>query len=429
MCIKLLLSLLLLLGISAPGVSQETIEKSFTLKDVRYLIHQNRSVIVGNMSRDIAAENLSQQKSLRLPEIMLDGDGHLLNNRPMGAGSPSASNSFLYQFKLSSEFDVYVGGRHTYAIERMQKEHRLSQERLDAVEQDVQLKAYILLYDIHRNIKYRDFIISSIHLREKEYERIDQLYKNGYVLKSDLLRSKLYITDLQKKEVEISNSIVILSDQFCRLLGLNTRYLVRPDLDDDLDYKIINSFEVLFSQAILESPHLKMQRTIKEREETALKEIYALRRPSLKIYANYGVGSPAPVYDFNHQLGGEVGAKLSFSLSSFYKSKHQTRAQKRVVEREKVLYDDEEERLRNTLYEMYTRYHESLLNIDRALEKIDMSEESHRILTNSYYNQQALLIDVLESETKSMEASFEWVEAVVDSQKYYWALKQLCGAL
>lgn len=429
MNMKSFFSLLLLLGVCTTGASQGTIEKSFTLKDVRELIHQNRSVIIGNMSREIASENLEQQKSFRLPDITLDGDGHLGNNRPLGTGVPPSSNSFLYQFKLSSEFDVYAGGRHTYAIERMKKDFRLSEERLKAMEQDVELKAYVLLYDIHRNIKYRDFILSSIRLREKEYERINQLYQNGYVLKSDLLRSKLYITDLQKDEVEIRNSIVILSDQFCRLLGLNTRYLVRPDLTGDLDYKIVNSFEVLFNEAILESPHLKMQRTVADREKTVLKEIYAKRRPSLKIYASYGVGSPAPVFDFNHQLGGEVGAKVSLPLSAFYKTKHETRAQKRIVEREEVLYDDEEERLRNTLYEMYTRYHESLLNIDRALEKIDMSVESHRILTNSYYNQQALLIDVLESETKSMEASFEWVEAVVDSQKYYWALKQLCGSL
>ena len=402
--------------------------QEFGLKDVRALIQQNRSVIIQQINRQVANENLQKQKAVRLPDLHVNGDGYLSHKLPLT--SPRESDeSFLYHFNVESEFDLYTGGRHTQAINRLKNEHQLSEEKLKAVTEEIELQAYILLYDIHRNIKYREFVQSSIHLREKEYERIDQLFKNGLVLKSDLLRSKLYITNLQKDEIAIKNSIDILSDKLCVLLGLKDRYAIRPSLTTDLNYKIVESFDALFQYALMHSPELQMHHTNHEHEKIVLKEIHASRMPQLKLYGKYGVGSPFSTMNFKHQLGGEIGAKVSIPLSAFYKSKHAVRAQKEIIKRQELVLTDEEEKLKNSLYELYTRYHESLINIDRALEKINLSKESYRILNNSYFNQQALLIDVLESETQSMEASFEWVEAVVDSQKYYWALKKLCGYL
>lgn len=404
------------------------IEKKFGLKDVRELIHQNRSVIIENLNKEIAGDNFKQRKSERFPEILLGGTGYLSNEIPLKS-SVDHSNDWMYQFNLASELDVYTGGMHRYAIKRMQKELQISEERLKEVEQEIELQVYVLLYDIYRNMKYKDFVRSSIHLRSKEYDRINQLYENGTVLKSDLLRSKLYITDLQKDEVAIQNSIDILSEQLCMLLGLDGRYAVKPILEQDLEYELGESLDDLFQHALLYAPSLQVHQTQHEREEMALKEIKSQRLPQLKLYAQYGVGSALPSYNYNHRLGGEVGAKLSFSISSFFKTKHSYRAQKSRILREQLILTDEQEKLKHTIYELYTRYTESLLNINRALDKIEMSKESMRILRNSYFNQQALLIDVLESETKAMEASFEWVEAVVDSQKYYWALKQVCGYL
>ena len=170
---------------AAPAIKEK---KEMGLEEVRALVHQNRTVIIENLNKQVAAENLKQQKSERLPEFLLGGTGYLSNKIPLASGYDN-SNSFLYQFNLSSEFDVYTGGMHKYAIERMRKEHQMSEENLLKVEQEIELQVYVLLYDIHRNIKYQDFVRSSIRLREKEYERINQLYINGLVLKSDLLRS------------------------------------------------------------------------------------------------------------------------------------------------------------------------------------------------------------------------------------------------
>ncbi len=418
----------LLICIHAVSASQNPIEKKMNLEKVRTLIDQNRSVIIETLNKQIATDNLEQRKSERLPEILMGGNGYLGNKIPLSTNYKS-DNNFLYHFNLASEVDVYTGGLHKYGIERMRKEQELSDRQLKSVQQDVELQAYILLYDIHRNIKYKDFIRSSIHLREKEYERIEQLYKNGVVLKSDLLRSKLYITDLQKDEVEIKNSIDILSDKLRVLLGIQENISITPELEKDLDYAVNDSFEDLYQCTLQNSPILQMHHIRHNCEEIALKEIHSAKLPHLKLYAQYGVGSAQPVLDYNHQLGGEVGVKLSLSLSSFYKTKNKIQAQRQRISREQYELTDKEEKLRNSLYAVYTRYHESLLNINRAIEKIAMSKETTRILRNSYFNQQALLIDVLESETQLMEASFEWVEAVVDSQKYYWALKKISGIL
>ena len=169
MNIKWAFPLCLFLCSQAMGASQGLEEKTFNLDEVRSLIQQNRSVIIQQLNQQIAAEELEQQKSQRLPEISLGADGYFKNVSPLGTTVPS-DNSLLYHFNIASEFDLYTGGKHTYAIERKKQEQQMSEEELKKTEQEIELKAYILLYDIHRNIKYRNFIQSSIHLRQKEYE-------------------------------------------------------------------------------------------------------------------------------------------------------------------------------------------------------------------------------------------------------------------
>lgn len=423
---RFLFTALMLLYANAVMASQEAATKVVSLDSVRALIGQNRTLIIENLSRQISQENLKQSKFERLPELLLGGDGYWSNSVPL-ASRTGSSNSFLYKFNLGTEFDLYSGGKYKYAIEEKTKDRMLSEERYRAVEQEVELEAFVMLYDIFRNMKYREFLQSSISLREKEYERIKLLYENGYVLKSDLLRAKLYITDLQKDEVNIKNSILILSDKLRILLGLEEPCMLQPDLDASLDFKIMESFDELLNHALCESPHMKMYKIKQDKESAVLKQITSDRIPHFKLYANYGVGTPVGVCDFDHQLGGEVGLKMSFSISSFYKSHHARKSQQSRIIRSSIETDALADRLRNRIHELYVRYNESLLNIDRAKEKVNLSKESSRILKNSYFNQQSLLIDVLESETKTMEAAFEWVQAVVDSQKYYWALRKICG--
>ena len=428
MNIKWELCVCLLSSVSSWAASQTIVEKAINLKEIRSLVQQNRSIIIQDLHQQVVTETLKQGKTDLLPNVTLGGDGYFKNVSPLHS-SVASDNSLFYHFNITSEFDLYTGGRRAHAIARLKKEQEMSEEELKRTQQEIELQAYILLYDIHRNIKYRDFLRSSIYLRKKEYERINNLYRNGVVLKSDLLRAKLYITNLQKDEVTICNSIEILSDQFRTLLAIDEYTFIYPDMQNDLHFKLDESFESLYQYALQYSPMLKIHRIQKEHAETKLKEICSAQLPHLKLYAQYGVGSPLQPKTYDHQLGGEFGAKVSFSLSSLYHTKHQKKAQKHRIQQAQWHQNDEEEKLRCRMYELFTRYHESLVNIDRALAKIEMSNESNRILKNSYFNQQTLLIDVLESETQAMEASFEWVEAVVDSQKYYWALQQICGRL
>lgn len=255
-------------------------EMKISLTDVSELIGKNRSVIIANYNKKIAEENLSQRKSERLPEVLLDGNGLY--------GNTTSEKSFLGQFKLYSEWDLYTGGMHKYAIQRI-RVYQVEEERFRAMENSVRLQAYVLLYDIHRNIKYREFVRASIMLRSKEYDRIDLLYQNGVVLKSDLLRSNLYITNLQKDEVSISNSINILSDKLCSLLGMEKSFVISPSLDDDLEYKLAENFGDLFSHALSYSPELKVFQRNHEKEKIVLDEIRSQRRPHIKLYAQYGI--------------------------------------------------------------------------------------------------------------------------------------------
>lgn len=426
---KIKLLFLSLLLVSATSLTSKTLEtKTLTLEEINSLIHLNQSVILASQQSDYAKEAHLDTRNRQLPEINATGSSYLSNRIPLASNSDN-STKFLYHFNLASEYDIYAGGKNYFATKLAKTQSERSKIEKEEVKQRILLECYILLYDIYRNNKYKEFIEHSIELRKREYARIENLYHNGTVLKSDLLRSNLYITDLEKDKAYVVNSINILSEQMCVKLGIEQQYLIIPDLDDDMKYTLETTFEALYNNAKINSLELMIQQYGIDESKIQLKETKSAQLPNIKLYANYGVGSAQPYFDFRHQLGGEVGAKISWSLASLYKSKHTIKRQEKRIDQANTMYQQELDRLRSKMYELSNRYNESQINIKRASAKIELSRESYRILNNSYFNQQALLIDVLESETQIMKASFEWVEAMVDSQKYYWAIQQISGEL
>ena len=404
-------------------------EKLITLSEINSLVINNRELVLSKLNQEISSDNLKSNKNSLLPDIGLNGDSFYGNSLILSKMNRDQKSNFAYQVQLYAEYELYSGGINRSRIAQMVHRKTLSDLETKYIEQEVLLEAYILLYDIYRNMNYSTLINSSIYLRQKEYERIEELYKNGLVLKSDLLRSKLYITDLQRDEVTIQNSIDILSNQLCTLLNLEKDVNIVPSIEADLNYKILSSFDDLYEYALENSQIIKMNKTSVEIEKEKLNEVKSQNLPSFKLYANYGIGNINPAFKYNNQAYGEVGAKLNISIDSYYKIPSELKSQKLNINRGLVNLENETDILKHNLFELYTRYNEALINIERAKEKIKMSLESARILRNSYFNQQSLLIDVLEAETKSIESSFELVEATVDAQKYYWAIQKVAGKL
>lgn len=407
--------------------------RDISLYNIDTLIENNRDVLLQKLNKQRSTEDLKTSKRRLLPDLDLNANtaygNSLLLNKASAQNSAISTNIFGYQCQLGTEYEVYSGGFNRSRIEEMKHREKLSEEELTLVKEEITLKAYIILYDLHRNINYHKLITSSIYLREKEYERIDDLYKNGLVLKSDLLRSKLYITDLQRDEVSIKNSISILSDKLTTLLDLEKGTIINPILEHDLDHKIVGTYDDIINYTLNNSQIIQINKTSIDIEKSKLKEIQSQYIPSFKLYANYALGNINPAYKYNNQAYGEVGAKLNFSIGAFYKAPNQIKSQKINISHSKLNLENEREILKEEIYRLYTRYNEALINIERAKDKVEMSLESARILRNSYFNQQSLLIDVLEAETQSIESSFELVEATVNAQKYFWAIRQITGSI
>ncbi len=409
--------------------AQSTEKQKIGLSDIHNLIEQNSELIIEKINQEIAQSNFKQAKAEKLPDLDFGGYYSLSNKNPLDISNLTGTTSQNYNLSLLGEIDVYNGGIKKLNIKQTKLQKDLSKAQLREIKQNLTIQAYDVIYSIYRNIKYKEVLNASINLRQKEYDRIEQLYKNGIVLKSDLLRSKLYIKDLQRDEINIQNSIIILSDRLCLLLGLEEKMEIVPDLESHLDYSQTATFDQTYTEALTLSPLVEIERIKLNDNKYSADIAKAKRLPNIQIYAGYGLGSPQNRSLYNHELNGEVGVKASVPISTYYKHSNYIKSVKHRVAQQEIQISYTEEILWNLLHNDFTRYNESLINIEIAKEKIEMAKESVRILRNSYFNQQALLIDFLEAENSYMTAHFEWIEAIVASQKHYWAIQKNSGKL
>jgi outer membrane protein TolC len=85
--------------------------------------------------------------------------------------------------------------------------------------------------------------------------------------------------------------------------------------------------------------------------------------------------------------------------------------------------------VRQQVKEAYLRFKEALLQIDVAQVNVAQAEENARIIKNSYFNQAALITDLLDADVQVLQARFDLASAKITAQNKYYLLQNIIGTL
>ena len=176
--------------------------------------------------------------------------------------------------------------------------------------------------------------------------------------------------------------------------------------------------------------HITEQQT--RLSEIHLKQVQANVRPRLTLYGDFYYANPQIfLYPYNpywYSLG-IGGLKASFPLSSFYHNKHKERSARLEVLKEEEAHKDVADQIRQQVNEAYLRYTEALLQIEVAKTDVAQAEENARIIKNSYFNQAALITDLLDADVLVLQARFDLAAAKITAQNKYYTLQNIIGVL
>jgi outer membrane protein TolC len=432
--------MLTIICITHQARSQDPERRSLTLTDVwKQAEVYNKQLQMQYLRVKSLEERTKAAKDERLPEVKANGLYARVSNLAIYEdGLFKAPTQFpvvheYYSVGGDAYLNLYNGGKTTREIKARQTEAELAKEQQNLTVAEIRYKAAALYLDVYRGRMYEKVLNQYIRDREKELEEIRQLFKNGVVLKSDVLRAELNLSKQRMSLLEIRNGIKIANQRLNIMIG-------QPDSTDNqlaIDTLVVDEHtDRSYEDFVADAYHNSFESRISEKEtqlrELRLKDVKSNILPKVGLYAEYGYTYPQiQFYPYAISLYGlgQAGVKASMPLSALYQNKHKRAEAKINLERQEIEHADIQDQVREAVRTAYLRYTEALTRIQVANDNITQAKENFRIVNNTYFNQLSLLTDLLDAETQLLQARFDLTTAAVTAQLQYYQLLKATGNL
>jgi outer membrane protein len=436
-----ILSMLLLLF--APSVYAQHIEKvhPLGLEEILEIAEMsNRQLKLSDLNLQQSKIELLEAKDRLLPELSVGIDvklnsGFLIyDNGLFSSPQDVPVKGYGYGVGYNLNFILYNGGRDKRNITLKKEEETRKQYELDLQKHSVKYNIAVAYFDLYKFLHFYDFINAEIEAEKKQLRLIESLHRNGTVLKSDVLRTSVKLSQLELSLSDVTKKIEIAKQRLNILMGsendteLAIRYKDAIELNAITDVAYNDYVKIAFN----ESPEFKMVTSDIKLSELNVKQVKATLLPKVSLYSNYNYTYPQiSFYPYSNDLWGfgQTGIKVSYAIDNWYKSKH-TIARARVISNQaKEKAEMKKDEISLQVKEAYLQQQQALESVETAEQNIIRTTEAVRVIRNSYLNQESLLTDLLEAENALLEAKFNLTTAQSNVKVTHIKLLAIVGIL
>jgi outer membrane protein len=386
---------------------------------------------------DLAKQQTEIQKEARLPDLNTSlAYGYLSNSQDW---NPSFSHHFvsvlphhLTQFTVDASEAIFAGNRVNNSILKATLEEQVAVLSLNKDETDIKFLVAAGYLDIFRLIDEQIVYINNTRLARERLRNILNLRKQGIVTQNDVLRTELIISDYELTTRNIGRSIIQLDNQLDIILGLPDTARLIPDTTLTREELPAGTVDYLLDQAYHENHDIKISGKEKQIAETNIKLLKGERLPVLGVFANnnfqrpYIASTPAVDIYYNYWTAG-IG--LSYNISSIYKSPKKIKAGYIGLDitskQDSLTRQNVEVGVRNAL----VKYNQSLDELQTYRRDLHSAEENYRVVESRYYNQLALLTDLIDATNTKIEAELKVTNAEINRVYSYYQLQKTIGTL
>lgn len=432
----------ILLSVAYPVVAQ-TAAAPLTLEQAwAQATAHNRDIAQQRKQVDLSTELVKDRQSEHLPRVMANGSyAHLFGliayepnawlQGPEAIAVPASPHAV--RAGVSADWEVYTGGRINNQIATQQTNQLLEVERLTLTSSDVRLRVAVAYLDVLRNQEYRVLTANNVKESERRLQQIRSLYNNGVVLRSDLLRAELQLSRQQLLLTEIGNTLALTNQRLNLLLGAPeeqaNQLAPAPPLPPTA---LAGTYADYLAQAQAQAPELRAAGLQTRLSELRLQATQASKRPQVGLFSGYATTYPNRLVFPNvaqaYNLG-EVGVRVSYNITARWLDRHAEKAAEIGIERQRIGQEKVLDDKRQEVKTAYVRYQETQERIRIAEQSIRQATENYRIVSRTYFNQLALLTDLLDADNQLLQARFDLVTAQTLAATHYYQLQEAIGLL
>lgn len=249
---------------------------------------------------------------------------------------------------------------------------------------------------------YSDFL-------DKLYKQVDDAYKNGLIIKNDLLKVTIKQSELKVNKIQLENGKKLALMQLCQTIGIN--YNEGMNVKDNLnELGHPQTYFVQVEDALLTRYEYQLLEKMVKASELETKMKKSDYMPTIGVGVN---GYYLDQFESGNKgtFNGMVYATVSIPISDWWGGKHKLNELKFKEEIAKNAQRENEGLLKLQMEKAWTDLHEAHDKVQLLEETLLQTEENLKVNQNSYDNGLIQLSDLLEAQALKTETEDKLTEA------------------
>jgi len=434
-----LLTLLLMLSGLSYAQNEIDYNQLKLSKAIEIGLQNNKKLQISALKTNIAELKEKDLKNEKLPDVDFHTGFNVLSNlRQFEDGVLKPSTKYAvpcvkYDFTLSAEIPIYLGGKLKNDEKKSEIETNISKLQVRKDERELRMQI-ITAYLQALHLQEQQKLISD-KMREDSVviKQTESLKKNGLVTYNEVLRTELQLSNHKMSFTELANEISIIEHQIKTILALPENQEMHIDTNDLFtNEEHLGLVDEMILEAMDQSESLKIAKDDLNLKEIDKKITKANTLPKITAGAEYGYNYPNfmffPPEEYLYRFG-SVGVNVSIPLSNFFKNKQKMQIADRNISIAKLEIEEQEEQIRHDVFAANKRLEESIDKIKIAEDAIGQAKENYRIVRTKYVNKLSLITELIDADNAYLEAQSNLISLQINKQLKYYQLQYILGNL
>jgi outer membrane protein len=434
------ISLLLLVGWPYFAIEAQDLpaNSTLTLKHAFDLAIANSFQLKANR-RNVQAAQQEKQIALldRLPVLGSNLTYGYISNADVWDASLSHHQTALiphHATTVSAEASetVFNGGEIKNRIRRTDLQVQLERLSLETDIEDIKLLVAAKYLDIYRLTSEQHVYENNIISTETRLRNVLSMQGQGMVTQNDVLRNRLILSDLHLSLRTITDDILILNKELNIVIGRPDSVVLVADsalLPTHLPDLPLATYLTLAHE---NNPGAKSSEVERLIAETNLKLVGGDRLPQLYLYGQSNFQRPfastIPAIDIYTNVW-QAGIGLHYNISSIYQTNKKLRLGKIQVSQSEEKDTLVQQYLDVAVRSGFIKFREANQDLLTLTADLAAAEENYRVVETKYFNQLALLTDMIDAVNTKIESELKVTTAKINVIYRYCQLLRAVGTL
>lgn len=314
-----------------------------------------------------------------------------------------------YNTKVELIQPLYMNGRIHYGIKQAGELKKASTYTLERVRQQVLFNLHRAFYGVSLAEKALSVTRDSYRRMQKYYETSRNFYKNGMLVKSDLLVAQSYMLQNEGAIREAEKKVAVGRSALQRTLGVEEAFDI---LWKNPDSSIASELEVYLKRALQERQDLKAMTAYLDISEYEMKKSRSKYYPEVALFANYGWNDDRIFGDAGD--GYTVGAQVKLNLFRGFSDYNSFREQKSLHQALLDRIADKKLEIEADVKDGYYTVLAARKGLEAARKRVEAAREALAITQNRFSAGILKVTDLLDREIETKEAELGLYKSTFD---------------